>query len=56
MTVAPDRCAACTSREGTTFAGRVGSIRGTTVVMPSAGPNSANGGNVARLTSPGPRP
>ena len=56
MTVAPLRWAARTTRLGTTFAGRVGSMRGTTVVIPSAGPNRANSGNVARLTSPGPQP
>ena len=38
ITVAPKRSAASTTRDGTTAAGRVASMRGTTVVMPSAGP------------------
>ena len=56
ITVAPKRSAASTTRDGTTAAGRVASMRGTTVVMPSAGPYSANGGNVDSMTWSGPRP
>ena len=55
ITVVPKRPAAATTRDGTTAAGRVASIRGTTVVIPSAGPYSAKGGKVESMTCSGPR-
>jgi len=38
---------------GSTLAGRLGSISGTMVVMPSAGLNSAKMGSIGRSISPG---
>ncbi len=52
ISVAPKPFAASAILAGSARAGFDGFIRGITVVSPSAGPNSANGGNVDRLTSP----
>ena len=53
MLVGPKSSIASNSFSGSTRAGRVGSIRGTIDVIPSAGANSANRGNVQRSISPG---
>ena len=50
-------CRICASAFfGSIVAGRLASMSGTTPVMPSAGPNSANSGNVQRSISPGSMP
>ena len=51
--VTPKRAMAACSLSGSALAGRVGSMSGITEVSPSAGSNSANGGNVGRSTPPG---
>ena len=56
MFVTPN-CAICAAAfRGSSFAGRLASMSGITHVMPSAGPNSANSGNVQRSISPGSMP
>ena len=52
----PNRAIASCSLRGSARAGRVGSMSGTTELTPSAGSNSANGGNVGRSTPPGAMP
>ena len=54
--VTPERAIAACSLRGSARAGRVGSMSGITEVRPSAGSNSANGGNVGRSTPPGSMP
>jgi hypothetical protein len=51
--VTPKRSIAACSLRGSARAGRVGSMSGMIEVRPSAGSNSANGGNVGRSTPPG---